>query len=244
MKKIVSIIALTLGAGVAFAVTDAQKTAFVEKIKTDFLPAAEGQSYHEKLTATYTAMKSATDPIVTWALAEPEAYYKWSGETGLGGHVQWLVRWNLRTQNPSVELTDLQDAAIDDSEGIIRRARASKSDYNALKVGGFKVGSIPVSAWKSMTLAEQYGDPEAFDSFKTEQVANEFGRYYNAILKANVSSDAETAWKRLVKARKTFSLYRNLKNGDGSLKYPKISENWTSLIADEDSAYVDYKRSK
>lgn len=38
MKKIVSIIALTLGAGVAFAVTDAQKTAFVEKSRPIFCP--------------------------------------------------------------------------------------------------------------------------------------------------------------------------------------------------------------
>lgn len=58
------------------------------------------------------------------------------------------------------------------------RVRTSKSDYNALKASGFKVGSIPVSAWKSMVLAEQYGDPEAFDSF-THRIDNNFGhRFY------------------------------------------------------------------
>lgn len=226
MKKLISLISLTLAGASAFAITDTQKTEFIELSKT----VKGGEEF--ALSVESLAKTDIAKAIGLWAKEEPLEYWNWI----LGEEFPWKWKnggfWIVRLAVNEVFLEgSLQDAAINDYRATYDRAMADKSYYEQIKAKEFAIaGGIKFPEWKIWNLAKKYSDLEVIDTFPEKYISERFGEYLTIIRKARLNP--EVAYKLYVKISTNFAEFKD------SVK--AVKDNWESLQADKNEAFMDY----
>lgn len=225
MKKILILSLAIVSATIAFGIEESQKEAFDAKVK-EFIANTE-KDFHKKLADTYEEMKEVTDPIADWALESPAEYYAWTKSSSQHSNYQWVVRYNIRQRTPIVELSDVQDLAINDGEGLNQKAKSDKNLYNRLKASNWQIEGIPFSPEKAFVLSTVfYNDLEYIESLDDAVIANHFGDYIKAVEKACAKMSAKEAWRKYVSIVARFTPFKDVK---------AVKNNWERLESNQDA---------
>ena len=225
MKKILILSLAMVSATIAFGIEESQKEAFKVKME-EFIANAE-TNFHKKLADTYDDMKEVTDPIADWALESPAEYYAWTKSNLQHSNYQWVVRYNIRQRIPIVELSDVQDLAINDGAGLNQKAISDKNLYNRLKASNWQIEGIPFSQEKAIVLSTVfYNDLEYIEGLDDAVIANYFGDYIKAVEKAYAKKSAREAWRKYVSIVARFTPFKDVK---------AVKDNWERLESNQDA---------
>ena len=230
MKKLITIITLTLASALAFAITDAQKAEFINLVKSDVKGGAEFASTVEKASQTEVAKA-----VATWAEAEPQEFYEWLNsdtvrKERLGSGGIWTIRkaLNMKKYPPY----SLQDCYIHDYWTMYDEACASESVYQAIKTQNFTAPncSVKMSDGKIWGLIRSHNDIALMMTFPEKSQAEHIVDVLKIVRGAKLS------------AKKTYETYctlaRNLAEFKESVKV--LKENWETLQNDKNEAFMAY----
>lgn len=246
MKKIISIISATLIASVAFAITDAQKTTFANKVQEEFITAnkandalgANKMPWMQIVEKVYADNKfdAATKPVAEWAVSTPVEYSAFVKENG-GMYASAIVRYYIDThsllnwETCSAE----QSAAIYDHRKQYDDAMSDKSKYDALKAQGFVSGKIKMSNNKIAALAKKHADVATYESmYNKQQLAERFGEY--AVVLAEYAAVAPTKKEAYEKYATVEAAFQSM------MSVPAVSTNWSKFTGALDAAAKRYER--
>lgn len=228
MKKLITILTLTIVGVAAFAITDAQKAAFHEKVKTD----VKGGELFASTVET-CAKTDEAKAIAAWAEEDPQAFNEWLHDEN---HVDWKLRngiiWTVRKSlNKAFPLYSLQDAVINDYSSTRDAAWDDKSVYNNSLASGFSFNGIKFSDWGIFILANRYSDPEAALKYVSEEeLCKNFDKLLFMVRKAKL--DAEKNYKILALISQNFAQYRDTVD--------MVKNNWEALQNDKNEAFMAY----
>ena len=226
MKKLITSIILTLAGVAAFAITDAQKSEFLEHVKADV---KGGEQF--MATVETCAQTDIAKAIASWAEEDTEAYSEWFEEA-----IEWKDRnpctWVIRKAlNKSYTLYSVQDAVINDYSATRDAAWSDKSVYNTCIASGFSFNGRKISDYGIFILANRYSDPEAALKYVSEEeLCKNFDKLLVMVRKAKL--DAEKNYKILSQIAQTFAQYR--------YTVDMVKNNWETLQNDKNEAFMAY----
>lgn len=243
-------LAMLVATGFAFAITEAQKTAFAKKVTEEVIPAIKANDelgaakigWNEMLTKVYTDTKidATAKPVAEWAVSAPAEYLAFTKENG-GMYANAIARYYIDTHSllDWQTCTAAQSGAVYDHRKQYDDAMASKSVYASLKASKFISGGLPMSEHKVLSLMKKYGDLEAYeakmakntDAETKEALAKDFTRYFEILTTwaANENLDAKVRWKKFEGIEIGFMKYKVAKNADGTNKYPQLVDAWSDV---------------
>lgn len=235
MKKLITILTLTLAGAFAFAAapTDAEKAAFESYVKANV---KGGEQFVE--TTEAAAKSDAVKAIAAWAQEDPEGFQEYLKGIAYvkgfpGGAYYWTVR---KAVNKEFEPFSIQDAGINDFSATFDAVYNSESDYEKLRNAGFKIGSLRMGNSAIFILTcKRYSDPQlAMQLLPASEIAKNFGDFVKAINRANL--DAKSLYELYSKVVKDFAQYKD------SVK--AVSDNWQALQTDKNEAFMNYYAEK
>lgn len=225
MKKIITSIAISLaGAAAAFAITDAQKEAFLGYLSNNV---KGGETFAADILKAADANEVKT--VAAWAEISPSDFNSFvqSQHPSVRGKMVWSVR---RSLNRQFEPNSMQDMVINAGQATEWNARDNADAYAALKSSGFVVQGLLLEEVKRFDLAEKYGDVEVLRSLPEKYLAGRFGKYLHAIRKARLSpGDAYRLYSEL---STNFAEYKT------SVK--EVRDNWEELQNDKNEAFMQF----
>ena len=230
MKKLITLISLTLAGAFAFAnePTDAEKQAFESYVKANVT--YEGGKFAETVEAA--AKADVVKPIAAWAEEDPAAFNEYV--RSLTGNIYiWTVR---KAVNKDFEPFSLKDAVINDNEATFNAAWRNSSDYEKLKGANFTVSEIKMNNGGIFILTcKRYADPQlAMQILPESEIANNFGDFLKAISRAKLG--AKSLYELYAKIAQNYAQYRD------SVK--AVSDNWQALQTDKNEAFMNYYAEK
>ena len=252
MKKISTVLsAMLVATSFVFAITDAQKTAFANKINNDFLPVVKAYDALGDSRAPWgeflpqamaqVNIESATKPVAEWAIKSPAEYKAWLDENKLGSYGYPVVRQYISDKG----LLNWETCALEHSAAIFDHrkqyddAMKNESMYRTLKSGGFVSGGFKFSDGKIRDLAKKFGDLDVFEATYARNtpaetkaaLAQDFANYFDALTTwaGNENLDAMVRWKKFEGIEIGFMKYKVAKNSDGTNKYPKLVDAWKDV---------------
>lgn len=230
MKKLITILTLTLAGAVAFAnePTDAEKQAFQEYVKANVT--YEGGKFAETVEAA--AKADVVKPIAAWAQEDAAAfgeYLKALPENGyLGNGYIWVIR---KAVNKDFDAGTIEDAVINDYAATNKLANSDKSYFSSVKAKGFIVaGGIKMSNLQIFNLGVKYADADCFEQVPEKYVAERFDMYLAAVRSSRL--DAKSLYELYAKIAQNYAPYRD------SVK--AVSDNWQALQTDKNEAFMNY----
>lgn len=244
-KTIMTALSIALATS-AFAITEAQKTTFANKVQEEFIPANKANDalgankmpwmqIVEKIYAD-NQFDTATTPVAEWAISTPIEYSAFVKENG-GMFAAAIVRYYIDTNN----LLDWrtcsaeQSAAIYDHRKQYDDAMSDKSKYDELKSANFVSGGIVMSNHKIAALAKKHADVETYESmFTKQQLAERFGDYIYVLSEAAaVAQTKKEVYEKFASVEASFLSMTSVS---------EVSENWSKFIGMLDAAWMRYER--
>lgn len=247
MKQIITIVLAAAIAPFAFAITDAQKSAFAAKLKDVVIPAqkandslgADKVPWGTFLETVYieNKLESTVKPVAEWAASSPleaNSFIKQSGSVASIG----LIRYYLESKSilDWEACSAEQSAVIFDHRKEYDAAYASTSAYEALKANGFISGGLKMSSPKIAGLAKKYGDVATYEAqFKNKNdIASRFGEYLDVLAEAAAAAPTKKA---------AYEKYASVEAEFESMKsVPEVAKNWAKFIGALDAAWLRYER--
>ncbi|MBR6389397.1 MAG: hypothetical protein IKS15_04685 [Opitutales bacterium] len=226
MKKIISTIISTLAIAVsAFAITDAEKTAFLNIVESNVV---SGDGFMASVERT--AKMTEAEPILAWADEYPEQFYSWvHSDVGyaLKGRVEWVVRKGL---NKSFSIYSVADAAICDYSATRDAAFNSSEVYDVCRGANFTFNGIKMSDGGIFFLTcRRYADPEAALANLPEKfLAERLDILLKAVRRAKLP--AEKRFKILNELSTNYEQYKD--------EIKVVTDNWENLQNDKNEAFM------
>lgn len=256
MKRfIIYTTSILLATASLFAITEKQKTDFLNKVTGDFLAADKTRGdkhFSQVLEETYSSMASVTKPIAQWAIESPIEYKQYTTDTGYRAQAQWVVRYYIERNNllNYATCTDEQSAGIFDHRAIYDAAAADVAVYEQLKANDFMSGGIKMADIKIADLAKIHGDIDTLEAAlkqKTpvatlKKIAENFDRYFSTLMawSSDDTLDHKVRWKKFESIElKMLPLTKEV-NENGTSKYPQLVNKWAELQAAHATAKTFY----
>lgn len=229
MKKLITLISLTLAGAFAFAnePTDAEKQAFQEYVKANVT--YEGGKFAE--TVETAAKADVVKPIAAWAEEDPAAFNEYV--RSLTGNIYiWTVR---KAVNKDFDAGTIEDAVINDYAATNKLANSDKAYFAEIKSKGFIVaGGVRMSEWQIFNLGVKYVDMDCFNLVDEKFIAQNFDKYLAAVRSSRL--DAKSLYELYSKIVQNYAPYRE------SVK--AVSDNWQALQTDKNEAFMNYYAEK
>ena len=229
MKKLITILTLTLAGAFAFAnePTDTEKQAFQEYVKANVT--YEGGKFAETVEAA--AKADVVKPIAAWAEEDPAAFNEYV--RSLTGNIYiWTVR---KAVNKDFDAGTIEDAVINDYAATNKLANSDKAYFAEIKSKGFVVaGGVRMSEWQIFNLGVKYADMDCFNLVSEKYVAERFDKYLAAVRSSRL--DAKSLYELYAKITQNYAPYKD------SIKL--VSDNWESLQTDKNEAFMNYYAEK
>ena len=225
MKKLITLITLTLAGVSAFAITDEQKAEFINSANTQI---QNGDAFMESVQNF--AKTEIAYVVAKWADESTEEYQAWLNSNPLNNNIKWAVRVALG--NKLYEVGSLRDAVIDDYRATYDEAVLSEALYDEIKAKNFIVaGGEKMSDSKIWMLAKTHCDVDLIITKLPEKfVAERLGELLKIVRKAKL--DAEQNYKILAQIAQTFAQYRDT--------IEAVKNNWEALQNDKNEAFMAY----
>ena len=225
MKKLITLITLTLAGVSAFAITDEQKAEFINSANTQI---QNGDAFMESVQNF--AKTEIAYVVAKWADESTEEYQAWLNSNPLNNNIKWAVRVALG--NKLYEVGSLRDAVIDDYRATYDEAVLSEALYDEIKAKNFIVaGGEKMSDSKIWMLAKTHCDVDLIITKLPEKfVAERLGELLKIVRKAKL--DAEKNYKILAQIAQTFAQYRDT--------IEAVKNNWEALQNDKNEAFMAY----
>lgn len=224
-KKIISTIVLTIAGAMAFAITDAQKTAASNLIMNEV---RKGETYISDVEKVKDSPEIQT--IAKWAEESPVDYQHWATHlmhNGIVG-VQRAVRLHLNKDYP---VNSPEDWAINDFRATFDDAMESERAYKNLRDSNFTPeGCGKMSDKKILSLVAKYRDIDYLKNLGDDILAENF----NLVLK--------TVRRARLGAKEAYTVYSDLASRFADYKESKknVKDNWENLQADKNEAFMQY----
>ena len=243
-KAIIAIFAIAL-APLAFAITESQKNAFVDKLDNVFVPAQKANdalgadkiewgAFVEKMY-TESKLESVVKPVAEWVISNPLEAYPFFKKDSTARIT--LVRYYIVSKGllDWETCTEEQSAVIFGHSKKFDMAKEDGAKYVALKEDGFVSGGIKMSDSKIANLAKNYGDIEVYESLYDKQgLASRFGEYISVLAEAAaVAPSKKAAYEKYASVEASFESMKSV---------PEVSKNWAKLIGALDAAWIRYER--
>ena len=229
MKKLITILTLTLAGAFAFAnePTDAEKQAFQEYVKANVT--YEGGKFAETVEAA--AKADVVKPIAAWAQEDAAAFNEYV--RSLTGNIYiWTVR---KAVNKDFDAGTIEDAVINDYAATNKLANSDKAYFAEIKSKGFVVaGGVRMSEWQIFNLGVKYADMDCFNLVSEKYVAERFDMYLAAVRSSRL--DAKSLYELYAKIAQNYAPYKD------SIKL--VSDNWEALQTDKNEAFMNYYAEK
>ena len=233
MKKIISTIISTLAIAVsAFAITDAQKTAFLNIVEANVV---SGDGFMASVERT--AELSALQPVLDWAEQSPVEFDAWIHSDAVAGalknHSVWVVRKGIGKSFP---IYSAQDAAICDYSATRDAAYHNFEVYETCRAANFTFNGIKISKDGIFFLAcKRYADPEAaIANLPEKDLAERLDVLLKAIRRAKLP--AEKRFKILNEISTNYEQYKD--------EIKVVADNWENLQNDKNEAFMAYYAAK
>ena len=216
--------------GSAFAITDAQKEAFVGAVDAT----VNGDNPEVFKTTVETASKLAeVAPISAWAQESPLEFYDWIKEKN--NRYIWTVRIAI---NKVFDVESVLDAVINDFANTHLTAENDKSYYKSLKAKGFSIvvdeQTLKLSNSKIFSLGKKHADAEIFDFVPEAFLTDKFLDCVKIIEQSE--QPIEVVYNACQKIERIFF---GLRKTD-----PIVKANWESFQADSNEIFMAYYKSQ
>lgn len=218
MKKLITILTLTLAGVAAFAITDAQIKAANDICENKDVPMND-------ITV------QMFEPFANLAVSDIAEYLEVRKNAINGGRWDYCVGQVAKLKGLS--LSEDADTVITGGSVLHHWANESIENYNALKSRDFKsVGGYKMAEYRILMLTiKSHSDPEAALKYVSENyLAKNFDVLLLAVRKAKL--DAEKNYKILSEIAQTFAQYR--------YTVEAVKNNWEALQNDKNEAFMAY----
>ena len=228
MKKTISLIILTLASAFAFAITDAQKSEFIEMVKSDVKGGGEFANTVEVVAKTPIAQT-----IAAWAKTEPESFHQWlNDETKVTWKYRNATIWVVRKAvNKSFDAFSLQDAVINNFAETFNKAYREVSAYEKCREANFEFYGARFGNNAIFILScKRYADPlTALKHLPDSEIAKNFGTFLKSITRTKLNS--KDAYELYCRISRDFAQYKDVS---------EVKSNWETLQADKNEAFMAY----
>lgn len=218
MKKLITILTLTLAGVAAFAITGAQIKAANDICVNKDIPINE-------------ATVQTFEPFANLAVSDIAEYLEVRKNAINGGRWDYCVGQVAKLKG--LFLGEDADTVIKGGSVLHHQANESIENYNALKSRDFKsVGGYKMAEYRILMLTiKSHSDPEAALKYVSEnELAKNFDLLLLAVRKAKL--DAEKNYKILAQIAQTFAQYRDTVEA--------VKNNWEALQNDKNEAFMSY----
>ena len=218
MKKLITLITLTLAGVAAFAITDAQIKAANDVCENKDIPINE-------------ATIQAFEPFAVLAASDIAEYLEVRKNANNGGRWDYCV--GKVAKNKGLETGEDFDTITTGGSVLHHWANESIENYNALKSRDFKsIGGYNMAEYRILMLTiKSHSDPDAALKYVSEvELAKNFEVLLLAVRKAKL--DTEKNYKILSQIAQTFSQYR--------YTLETVKNNWEALQNDKNEAFMAY----
>lgn len=218
MKKLITLITLTLAGVAAFAITDAQIKAANDVCENKDIPINE-------------ATIQAFEPFAVLAASDIAEYLEVRKNANNGGRWDYCV--GKVAKNKGLETGEDFDTITTGGSILHHFANETIENYNALKARDFKsVGGYKMAEYRILMLTvKSHSDPEAALKYVSEsELSKNFDKLLLSVRKAKL--DAEKNYKILAQIAQTFAQYRDTVEA--------VKNNWEALQNDKNEAFMAY----
>ena len=227
MKKIIATIVSTIAiAASAFAITDVDKTTFLNIVEKNVV---DGEGFMASVEKT--AEMSALQPVYDWAEQAPLEFNAWiksdAVPDSLKNHSVWVVRKGIGKRFP---LYSAQDAAICDYSATRDAAFDSRDVYETCRAANFTFNGIKFSTEGIFFLTcKRYFDPEAaMANIPEKDLAQRLDFLLKAVRKSRLN--AEKRFNILSEISQNYEQYKE--------EFKVVSDNWENLQNDKNEAFM------
>ena len=218
MKKLITLITLTLAGVAAFAITDAQIKAANDVCENKDIPINE-------------ATIQAFEPFAVLAASDIAEYLEVRKNANNGGRWDYCV--GKVAKNKGLETGEDFDTITTGGSVLHHWANESIENYNALKSRDFKsIGGYNMAEYRILMLTiKSHSDPDAALKYVSEvELAKNFDNLLLSVRKAKL--EAENNYKILSQIAQTFAQYRGTVD--------MVKNNWEALQNDKNEAFMAY----
>ena len=218
MKKLITLITLTLAGVSAFAISQEQIDAANAICESGDIPIND-------------ATIRAFEPFAVLAASDIAEYFEVRKNANNGGRWDYCVGKVAKAKG--LETGEDFDTITTGGSILHHRANETIENYNALKARDFKsVGGYKMAEYRILMLTvKSHSDPEAALKYVSEiELANNFDKLLLSVRKAKL--DAEKNYKILSQIAQTFAQYRDTVDA--------VKNNWEALQNDKNEAFMAY----
>lgn len=218
MKKLITLITLTLAGVSAFAITDAQIKAANAICENGDIPIND-------------ATIQAFEPFAVLAASDIAEYLEVRKNANNVGRWDYCVGKVAKTKG--LETGEDFDTITTGGSILHHWANETIENYNALKARNFKsVSGYKMAEYRILMLTvKSHSDPEAALKYVSEnELAKNFDNLLLSVRKAKL--DAEKNYKILAQIAQTFAQYRDTVDA--------VKNNWEALQNDKNEAFMAY----
>lgn len=227
MKKIISILTVSLLASVAFAITDSQKAKFSAIIANPL------GSSPEETVAIAASNASTIKPIADWALESPQEFREWAKSVGKA-RAGWLLTgyfYNLGGKT----FTLAQDFAITGGSQTQDKIINNRDivAYTNLKESNFTSEGVRMEDARILKTAAAFDDLETINTLPKEVIAEHFDKYLTVVENAAANMDDADVWTLWKSVSKKFTSFKS--------KNKEVEAQWKRVLSNEDDARLRAK---